>query len=264
MDSMESLLAVTMFAILVLMLIAEKKQPARSFPAVHGWLWIGIGVIVFFVSLANAWSLVVPANWLRKHRLLNGDRLGVGGGIAVWFVFNTFVTYWYHRFQHRFALSWRVLHQLHHGVARIDIPSALVAHPLDVMLAATLSILVTAFFLGLEPRAVAITGVIQFFMALFVHWNVRTPAWVGYFVQRPEEHVLHHQRGVHAGNYSDWPVWDKIFGTYRPPVEGPIIVGYERAGFLEQLKMLAFVDVNAADYINGARIESSTNAASSK
>ncbi len=265
MNSLAILLTVVMVSTLVLMLIAERIRPARQFPSVRGWVCIGIGVMVLFFTVANTWSLVVPKEWLREHRLWNGERLGVAGGIAVWYVFNTFVAYWYHRFQHRFSVSWRMLHQLHHGVPRVDIPSALVAHPLDVMVSTTLSTLGTAFLLGLDPRAVAIVGVLLFFLALFPHWNVRTPKWVGYFIQRPEEHVLHHQRGVHAGNYSDWPLWDKVFGTYRRPVEGPVRVGYERAGFAEQLKMLAFVDVNATGYINGGRIESSpgTSGASS-
>src|SRR5438309_4311859 len=121
-------------------------------------------------------------------------------------------------------------------------------------------ILVTAFLLGLDPRAVVMTGVLQFFMTLFPHWNVRTRKWVGYFIRRPEEHILHHQRGVHAANYSDWPFWDKVFGTYREPVEGPVQISFDQAGFIDQLKMLAFVDVNASDYVNGARIGASPSA----
>ena len=73
---------------------------------------------------------------------------GVAGGITIWYVFNTFITYWYHRFQHRFSIAWRMLHQVHHGVPRVDIPSALIAHPLDVIVSTTLSILVTAFYSG--------------------------------------------------------------------------------------------------------------------
>ena len=104
--------------------------------------------------------------------------------------------------------------------------------------------------LGLEARAIAIIGLLQFFMTLFPHWNVRKPSWVGYFIQRPEEHILHHQREVHADNYSDWPLWDKIFGTYRAPTAEPVQVGFARAGFVEQLKMLGFIDVNAPGYVN--------------
>ena len=209
MDSRQILVAVVMSITLVLMLTVERMRPARQFQFYRGWMWIGLGVMVVFITVAQLWSLVVPGKWLRQHRLLNGESWGVVGGIAVWFVSNTFVTYWYHRCQHRFSILWRMVHQLHHGVVRVDIPSALVAHPLDVIVSTTLSILVTAFLLGLDPRVIVSTSVLQFFMTLFPHWNVRTPKWAGYFIQRPEEHILHHQRGVHAGNYSDWPFWDK-------------------------------------------------------
>ena len=233
MESPQFLVVAGMSVILVLMLTVERMRPARQFQFYRGWLWIGLGVMVVFITVAQLWSLVVPGKWLRQHRLLNGESWGVAGGIAVWFVSNTFVTYWYHRCQHRFSILWRLVHQLHHGVVRVDIPSALVAHPLDVIVSATLSILVTAFLLGLDPRAVLVTGVLQFFMTLFPHWNVRTPKWAGYFIQRPEEHILHHQRGVHGGNFSDWPFWDKVFGTYRQPVDGPVQISFDRARFID-------------------------------
>jgi sterol desaturase/sphingolipid hydroxylase (fatty acid hydroxylase superfamily) len=248
MDPLKIFLMFAMVAVLFAMLSVERMRPARPFPFYRGWIGIGLGVMVVFVALANGWSVVIPSNWLREHRLLHGEVLGTGGSIVVWYVFNTFVGYWYHRLQHRSSLAWRMLHQVHHGVPRVDIPSALVAHPLDVIVSTTLSILVSAFFLGLNLRVVAIVNALQFFLSLFPHWNVQTPKWVGYFIQRPEEHILHHQRGVHSGNYSDWPFWDKLFGTYRCPVDEPVPVGYERAGLAEQLKMLAFIDVNSPNY----------------
>lgn len=92
MDPLEIILICSMVGTLLLMLIAERIRPARQFPFYRGWIWIGIGVMVFFVALANTWSLVVPKEWLRQHRLFDGEPLGVVGGITVWYVFNTFVT----------------------------------------------------------------------------------------------------------------------------------------------------------------------------
>jgi len=254
MDPLKLSLMAAMVATLTLMLMAERFRAARLFPVYRGWIWIGLGVMLVFVALANGWSLVISKDWLREHRLLHGEVLGTGGGIVVWYVFNTFVGYWYHRLQHRSSLAWRALHQVHHGVPRVDIPSALVAHPLDVIVSTTLSILVTAFLLGLDLRAVAIVNALQLFISLFPHWNVKTPKWVGYFIQRPEEHILHHQRGVHAGNYSDWPFWDKLFDTYRAPLDEVVPIGYGRAGWAEQLKMLAFIDVNSPNSRNQGNI----------
>ena len=248
MEPLKIFLTVAMIATPAVMLLAERIRPARPFPVYRGWIWIGLGVMLAFFGLANSWSLLIPKHWLREHRLLNGELLGTAGGIVVWYVSNTFVGYWYHRLQHRFSVAWRMLHQVHHAVPRVDIPSALVAHPLDVTVSTTLSILVTAFLLGLNLRAVATVNALQFFISLFPHWNVQTPRWVGYFIQRPEEHILHHERGVHAGNYSDWPFWDRLFGTYRFPVDRVVPVGYERAGWAEQIKMLAFMDVNSPNH----------------
>jgi sterol desaturase/sphingolipid hydroxylase (fatty acid hydroxylase superfamily) len=52
---------------------------------------------------------------------------------------------------------------------------------------------------------------------LVYHWNVRTPYWLGFIFQRPESHCVHHQEGVHSSNYSDLPIWDMLFGTFRNP-----------------------------------------------
>jgi sterol desaturase/sphingolipid hydroxylase (fatty acid hydroxylase superfamily) len=53
------------------------------------------------------------------------------------------------------------------------------------------------------------------FNAMFQHANLSTPAWLGYFIQRPESHNIHHQRGLHRYNYADLPVIDMLFGTFR-------------------------------------------------
>src|SRR5438552_1613546 len=52
---------------------------------------------------------------------------------------------------------------------------------------------------------------------LFYHWNVPTPHWLGYLIQRPESHCVHHQEGLHGYNYGDLPLWDMLFGTFRNP-----------------------------------------------
>jgi len=77
--------------------------------------------------------------------------------------------------------------------------------------------------------------------------NVRTPRVLGYLIQRPEAHFVHHQRDVHAYNYGDFPLWDLLFGTFRNPAE----FGKEDVGFADPADrrlgaMLAFRDVSFA------------------
>jgi hypothetical protein len=49
----------------------------------------------------------------------------------------------------------------------------------------------------------------------FYHSNLKTPRWLGLFIQRPEHHSIHHQLGVHSFNFGDLTVWDRLFGTFR-------------------------------------------------
>ena len=63
----------------------------------------------------------------------------------------------------------------------------------------------------------AVASAFLAFNAVFQHANIRTPRWLGYVIQRPESHGVHHERGVHRYNYSDLPLWDVVFGTFRNP-----------------------------------------------
>lgn len=53
--------------------------------------------------------------------------------------------------------------------------------------------------------------------SFFQHANIRTPRWFGFLIQRPESHSVHHERELHAYNYSDLPLFDIRFGTFRNP-----------------------------------------------
>ena len=47
-----------------------------------------------------------------------------------------------------------------------------------------------------SPLTAASIGYVAAFYGMFQHWNVRTPQWLGYVIQRPESHGLHHELGV--------------------------------------------------------------------
>jgi sterol desaturase/sphingolipid hydroxylase (fatty acid hydroxylase superfamily) len=82
---------------------------------------------------------------------------------------------------------------------------------------------------------------------------VRTPRWIGWFFVRPEAHAVHHQRDVHAFNYSDLPLWDILFGTFKNPATFDGEVGFAQPA--PMLKMLAGVDVHAAGTPSGAPVD---------
>jgi sterol desaturase/sphingolipid hydroxylase (fatty acid hydroxylase superfamily) len=186
--------------------------------------------------------LLVP--YLPDMALLDLGRWG-GWAAVLTVILTTFLTYWSHRIQHRFDLLWRLGHQLHHGVARVDIASAMIFHPIDVAVQVAMT-LVAAGLLGVTPEAAGLAGLLGFAIALYQHWNVRTPAWTGWLIQRPEAHMLHHERDVHARNFGDMPVWDRLFGTYAEPGSGEVALGFAEGRSRRVLAMIACVDVNRA------------------
>jgi sterol desaturase/sphingolipid hydroxylase (fatty acid hydroxylase superfamily) len=118
---------------------------------------------------------------------------------------------------HRTPFLWRWFHQMHHSAERMDAFSAFIFHPLDVVGFAFVGSFALGVIIGLQPEAALLTGTVGTFLAFFNHSNIRTPQWLGYIIQRPENHSLHHERGVHAFNYGDISLWDMVFGTFRNP-----------------------------------------------
>lgn len=82
----------------------------------------------------------------------------------------------------------------------------------------------------------------------FYHANVRTPRWLRYFIQTPELHSIHHQLDVHDYNYSDLPIWDRIFGTYKDAVDFVPNCGFPGNNENRLTEMLIFKDVYDRDY----------------
>ena len=170
--------------------------------------------------------------WLLRHRLVDGSRLGVIGGVLVGLLFTEFVGYFIHRAAHRFSFMWRWMHQMHHAPERIDLASSTVFHPFEVIVQNLLGVAIGVFILGIDPLAAGILGYFGALFGTFQHLNVRTPRWLGYLVQRPEAHCIHHQFQVHGYNYGNLSLWDVVFGTFKNPetFEGRVGFG-QRASF---------------------------------
>lgn len=232
--------------------VTERLRPARSFPPRRGWQWIGIAFLVVLATLGTVVPLALPGDWLAAHRWLDGTRLGVAGGALVGFVGLELAIYAWHRTAHRVGFLWRGFHQLHHSPRRVDIPGSVLFHPLEMLVQIALQTFVTVIVLGLTPIAAALVAYLVAFNGMFQHWNVRTPRWLGYFIQRPEAHCVHHRKGVHFYNYGDLPLWDIAFGTFRNPREFNGECGFEEPGDRRVGAMLAFTDVNAPGYGPGS------------
>jgi sterol desaturase/sphingolipid hydroxylase (fatty acid hydroxylase superfamily) len=200
----------------LLMLLVERLRTGRSWPKVAGWWGRAIFLNSFQVAAVfAAGSLWNP--WFNTHRLWSSESLGtLGGGIAG-YVAITFVYYWWHRWRHQFNFLWRWFHQVHHSPQRIEIITSFYKHPFEIFMNGVLSSAILYLLVGVTPPAAALATVFSGLAELFYHWNVPTPYWLGFFFQRPESHCVHHQAGLHKYNYSDLPLWDMMFGTFKNP-----------------------------------------------
>jgi sterol desaturase/sphingolipid hydroxylase (fatty acid hydroxylase superfamily) len=238
---METIIPILIPASFVVALVLERLFPARQLPRVRGWLWKGLAffTFTFFVNAAVP-ALVAVVVGDRAPLDLSGWGVVLGG--ITGFVVADFFGYWIHRTMHRVPWLWRWTHQMHHSAERMDLAGMTYSHPLDTLLVFSLTGVATAL-LGLSPAAGAVAGLMGYFSAVIQHSNIRTPRLLGYLIQRPEQHGLHHQRGVHAYNYGSVMLWDLLFGTFRNPAGFPEAYGFWDGASAKVGKMLIGRDV---------------------
>jgi len=227
-------------------ILVERLWPAMELPRLSGW-WariilinsIQLGVVLLAGQTWNRWMTQTSLIHLSEH--LN-DFLAAG---AAYFV-STFIYYWWHRLRHESHLFWRICHQLHHSPRRIEIVTSFYKHPVEILLNSLLSSAIVYPLLGCNIYAAGYYTVLTAVAEYFYHWNIRTAHWLGYFVQRPESHRIHHQYRHHTNNFADLPIWDLIFGTFNNPRRFSGRCGFEHWREDRFEDMLAFRDVQTS------------------
>jgi sterol desaturase/sphingolipid hydroxylase (fatty acid hydroxylase superfamily) len=221
-------------------LALERLLPGRPQPKVKHWA--SKGILLFLASgVINTFVPRAVFGALGGRSLLHLRALGVAGGVPVAFLASTLFAYLVHRASHRSLVLWRWFHQMHHSAERVDIPGFAYSHPFDLALGAAAGALAVGL-LGVAPLAAAGAAYAVFLTGLLTHLDVRTPRWLGYIVQRPESHSVHHQRGVHAYNYG-LPLWDMVFGTFRNPERFSAEAGFWDGASTRVWQMLGGRDV---------------------
>jgi sterol desaturase/sphingolipid hydroxylase (fatty acid hydroxylase superfamily) len=224
-------------------LVLELAWRARRYTTPRGWrpraLVVTAAVFGITLMVGRAWAAVLP-----EWSLFNGAALGTWVGALAGVLVYEFMHYWYHRAAHRWDWLWRAGHQMHHSAESLDAFGAYYLHPLDASLFTTWSVIAFFPILGLTAEASAVAGAFLAFNAAFQHANVKTPHWLGYVIQRPESHGVHHGKGVHRWNYADLPLWDMVFGTFRNPRDDvPAEAGFYTGASSRLGAMLSFQKV---------------------
>ncbi|MDH5534633.1 MAG: sterol desaturase family protein [Betaproteobacteria bacterium] len=236
-------MSLIVFAIFGGLMLWEAVAPARQLPAVRGWRTKGLVAFSVFFFLSSYLPLVWSEH-LASYQLFDLTGLGYwSGALAGLLVYEAGVYFW-HRSMHASPLLWRAFHQMHHSAERVDVAGAFWFSPLDMLGWTALSSLCLTLVIGITLEATTLVLYVTTFLGVFQHGNLRTPQWLGYFVQRPESHAGHHERGVHARNYSDLPLFDILFGTFHNPHDFAPAAGFYDGASERLGEMLLFRDVS--------------------
>lgn len=234
--------AVLIIVTTMVFFVAERFFPGRELPHVHGWYKRAALMNLMQLGLIGVGGLTWN-HFFRGHALLHlgGWSNPILEGFFYWVV-GTFVFYWWHRLRHANGF-WLIFHQVHHSPSRIEVLTSFYKHPIEI----AADSLITGFFVYCVFGGTAEAGAwTSFFGATgeyFYHSNIRTPKWLGWFIQRPEHHSIHHELGVHHYNYGDLTLWDRLFGTFKEADGFARRCGFPKRNEERLKEMLAFKDV---------------------
>lgn len=219
--------SIGILALYALMMLWEALFPARDLPSIPGWHLRALVSFALYFFLSSYLPLVWDP-FLAGYQLFDLSMVGAARGAVLGLLIYNALLYAWHRSLHASDFMWLGFHQMHHSAERLDTYGAFYFSPLDMVGFTFIGSLALTLVVGLSPEAVTLFLFSAMFLGIFQHANVRTPRWLGYLIQRPESHALHHQRGKHRNNYADLPVFDMLFGTFQNPA------GYEHeTGFVD-------------------------------
>lgn len=239
-------ISMIIIAIYAGLMIWEALFPARPLPTVKYWKLKGFIFFVIFFYLSSYLPLIWDG-YLAAYQLIDLTGLGTFWGALIGVLLYQLGVYVWHRSMHKSDVLWKVFHQMHHSVERVDTYSAFVFSPMDMIGFTALGSFLLVLVAGFSPQAATVIILVNTFFSMFQHSNIRTPAWLGYIVQRPEAHVLHHAKGIHAYNYGDIAIYDMLFGTWRNPRNFEYENGFYMGASSRIADMLLFKDVSKED-----------------
>jgi sterol desaturase/sphingolipid hydroxylase (fatty acid hydroxylase superfamily) len=150
------------------------------------------------------------------------------------FVLDDLAYYWSHRAGHRIRWMWAA-HVNHHSSQHYNLSTALRQSWTGNL---TIGILFSLplVLLGFHPVMIAICGGFNLIYQFWIHTEAikRMPRWFEAVMNTPSHHRVHHATNPRYldRNYAGvFIVWDRMFGTFEPEVDGEPI----RYGIVKQL-----------------------------
>ncbi|MEP4889041.1 MAG: sterol desaturase family protein [Aliiglaciecola sp.] len=242
-------LSITLLAIYAGLIVLEALLPGQPVKKVKGWIPKALAVFIVYFYLSTYLPLIWD-KYLLPYQLVNLEDINPYISTIIAVLVFEFMIYIWHRAMHSNTWLWRAFHQMHHSAERLDTFGAFYFSPLDMIGFTLIGSLTLTIGVGLAPEAISWFLYITMFLAIFQHTNIKTPQWLGYIIQRPESHSIHHQRGIHQYNYSDLPIFDLIFGTFKNPKEFSTNIGFYDGSSAKLKEVLLGKDIANVNHQN--------------
>jgi len=174
-------------------------------------------LFTFGISIGAARFAGVISNQLSWARIpLPADNpFEILFSFLAYFLASHFVGYWVHRLYHT-KLFWH-LHRFHHSAPELNFLTFYRVHPAETF-TRVLFFVTPMTFMSVPDVVILITLVVDIFINYCEHSELPwTYGWFGrWLFVSPRAHQLHHSIDAeHAHkNFSNCPLWDRVFGTW--------------------------------------------------
>lgn len=219
------------FGFYSLFLLAEVYIPQRRTSPKRRSRWptnLLLSVINIAVLSLLPISLFGLATWAESQRigLLNQLPLPIAAFVISNLLLRGFISFFTHWLMHKIPWLWR-LHRVHHLDTELDVTSTLRFHPLEFIATLLPGMLLVIIF-GLSPWLLLVYELLDALVTVFSHANVIIPRfidrWLRVIIVTPNLHRIHHsswQPETDSNFSAVFPIWDIIFGTFRPRSREP-------------------------------------------
>jgi sterol desaturase/sphingolipid hydroxylase (fatty acid hydroxylase superfamily) len=242
--------------ILGFLMILERIYPDQKLQKVEGW-WKWVVIINIFQLFAVILASFTWENWLQNTSYFTSktgfhlrDYVSPFTGGLIAYIINQWLFYHWHKARHEVYALWILFHQFHHSPSRIETITSFYKHPLEIVADSQIMAILLYSVLGLTNESSIWLSIFSGVGEYVYHMNIKTPRLLGYFFQRPESHRVHHRKmsRLRCPNYSDFPLWDILGGTFENPERMNEPAGFTSDKEIKRIDMLLFKDVISSVY----------------
>lgn len=232
MSPLQLFLTAGLIAFMGLVILLERRFPyTPGQPFFRKGLVLDLAFYGILQSVILGWIIFGLIHWIDS--VSGWSQTGLISDWPVWvqvvffLITHDLYIYWFHRWQHRSVLLWRV-HEAHHSTRQVDWIAGMRSHSLEIFINQTIEF-APIILMGAAPEVALIKGTIDGIWGVWIHSNINVKTgWLQYMINGPEMHRWHHAIEITEGglNYATkLAVWDWMFGTAWLP-EGKKPAGY--------------------------------------